>query len=132
MVSHKIFLYSVFLLAFFFFFFTGRSRHTRCALGTGVQTCALPIWHGLAHALSVSIEIPQGGDTGKPKGQRGCGNGMCCIDSAHACQNWHQQYTADTCRANQKTSKYDGEQASNTHSAEHGRASRRERVCQSV
>src|SRR3546814_10165344 len=23
--------------------FTGRRRHTRCALGTGVQTCALPI-----------------------------------------------------------------------------------------
>src|SRR3546814_454748 len=25
------------------FFFSGRSRHTRCALVTGVQTCALPI-----------------------------------------------------------------------------------------
>src|SRR3546814_16331664 len=25
-------------------FFTGRRRHTRCALVTGVQTCALPIW----------------------------------------------------------------------------------------
>src|SRR3546814_995949 len=32
------------------FFFTSRRRHTRCALVTGVQTCALPIcspahWH---------------------------------------------------------------------------------------
>src|SRR3546814_9972306 len=27
------------------FFFSSRRRHTRCALGTGVQTCALPIWH---------------------------------------------------------------------------------------
>src|SRR3546814_2175172 len=27
-----------------FFFFSSRSRHTRCALVTGVQTCALPIW----------------------------------------------------------------------------------------
>src|SRR3546814_2333903 len=26
-----------------FFFFASRSRHTRCALVTGVQTCALPI-----------------------------------------------------------------------------------------
>src|SRR3546814_1197461 len=26
-----------------FFFFSGRGRHTRCALVTGVQTCALPI-----------------------------------------------------------------------------------------
>src|SRR3546814_6351945 len=27
-----------------FFFFTSRRRHTRCALVTGVQTCALPIY----------------------------------------------------------------------------------------
>src|SRR3546814_3224272 len=29
----------------FFFFFSSRRRHTRCALVTGVQTCALPISH---------------------------------------------------------------------------------------
>src|SRR3546814_3657497 len=28
----------------FYFFFSIRRRHTRCALVTGVQTCALPIW----------------------------------------------------------------------------------------
>src|SRR3546814_8074397 len=28
------------------FFFSSRRRHTRCALVTGVQTCALPICHG--------------------------------------------------------------------------------------
>src|SRR3546814_14638909 len=28
---------------FCFFFFSSRRRHTRCALVTGVQTCALPI-----------------------------------------------------------------------------------------
>src|SRR3546814_3910921 len=27
-----------------FFCFSSRRRHTRCALVTGVQTCALPIW----------------------------------------------------------------------------------------
>src|SRR3546814_1525138 len=27
------------------FFFSSRRRHTRCALVTGVQTCALPIYH---------------------------------------------------------------------------------------
>src|SRR3546814_3024515 len=32
---------SVVVLAFFFF--SSRRRHTRCALVTGVQTCALPI-----------------------------------------------------------------------------------------
>src|SRR3546814_3376252 len=31
-------------LVFFFFFFSSRRRHTRCALVTGVQTCALPIF----------------------------------------------------------------------------------------
>src|SRR3546814_7018732 len=34
----------------FFFFFSGRRRHTRCALVTGVQTCALPIWLSHEHA----------------------------------------------------------------------------------
>src|SRR3546814_10755183 len=28
----------------FWFFFSSRRRHTRCALVTGVQTCALPIY----------------------------------------------------------------------------------------
>src|SRR3546814_12764219 len=40
----------------FFFFFSSRRRHTRCALVTGVQTCALPIYdirvrRALAHAI---------------------------------------------------------------------------------
>src|SRR3546814_12434876 len=32
------------LSLFRFFFFSSRRRHTRCALVTGVQTCALPIY----------------------------------------------------------------------------------------
>src|SRR3546814_5961905 len=32
------------LMCFWFFFFSSRRRHTRCALVTGVQTCALPIY----------------------------------------------------------------------------------------
>src|SRR3546814_10104663 len=36
--------FSYFLLfSFYVFFFSSRSRHTMCALVTGVQTCALPI-----------------------------------------------------------------------------------------
>src|SRR3546814_8794130 len=34
------------------FFFSSRRRHTRCALVTGVQTCALPI----SHYLEASME----------------------------------------------------------------------------
>src|SRR3546814_6589472 len=33
-----------FILILVFFFFSSRRRHTRCALVTGVQTCALPIF----------------------------------------------------------------------------------------
>src|SRR3546814_4254193 len=34
-------------MSFYVFFFTSRRRHTRCALVTGVQTCALPIFSSL-------------------------------------------------------------------------------------
>src|SRR3546814_7917889 len=34
----------LFIVLSFFFFFSSRRRHTRCALVTGVQTCALPIY----------------------------------------------------------------------------------------
>src|SRR3546814_10857993 len=37
------FSYFDFLYSVYFFFFSSRRRHTRCALVTGVQTCALPI-----------------------------------------------------------------------------------------
>src|SRR3546814_2716628 len=37
---------------FFFFFFSSRRRHTRCALVTGVQTCALPITPARRWSLS--------------------------------------------------------------------------------
>src|SRR3546814_3983272 len=41
------------IIAFFilFFFFSSRRRHTRCALVTGVQTCALPIYAQLARFI---------------------------------------------------------------------------------
>src|SRR3546814_1941123 len=58
-----------------FFFFSSRRRHTRCALVTGVQTCALPIsdaWaarksqareHGNAEAIAELESIaPYPGD----------------------------------------------------------------------
>src|SRR3546814_6899205 len=31
------------MIMYYLFFFSSRRRHTRCALVTGVQTCALPI-----------------------------------------------------------------------------------------
>src|SRR3546814_9161268 len=38
-----------------FFFFSSRRRHTRCALVTGVQTCALPILAG-GQAMDLEAE----------------------------------------------------------------------------
>src|SRR3546814_9016615 len=38
------------VLLFVLFFFSSRRRHTRCALVTGVQTCALPIYRELSLA----------------------------------------------------------------------------------
>src|SRR3546814_9578024 len=40
------------LCCFSFFFFSSRRRHTRCALVTGVQTCALPISKGVGKLAS--------------------------------------------------------------------------------
>src|SRR3546814_2945807 len=38
------------------FFFSSRRRHTRCALVTGVQTCALPIFGAVSSLATVSAE----------------------------------------------------------------------------
>src|SRR3546814_14410097 len=38
-----------------FFFFSSRRRHTRCALVTGVQTCALPICVGSSGNLVITV-----------------------------------------------------------------------------
>src|SRR3546814_9790491 len=37
------------------FFFSSRRRHTRCALVTGVQTCALPIFRTDQRGLSSAV-----------------------------------------------------------------------------
>src|SRR3546814_1318603 len=43
------------VVLYFFFFFSSRRRHTRCALVTGVQTCALPIFCDFAKAFLADI-----------------------------------------------------------------------------
>src|SRR3546814_7379594 len=40
----------------FCFFFSSRRRHTRCALVTGVQTCALPIYFAFLLDADVAAE----------------------------------------------------------------------------
>src|SRR3546814_5673286 len=45
------------------FFFSSRRRHTRCALVTGVQTCALPISLGKGPFYAVKIHPGDGSTT---------------------------------------------------------------------
>src|SRR3546814_15662538 len=53
-----------------FFFFSSRRRHTRCALVTGVQTCALPIYRGyygsLYHDVAATYVLYLGWFDGNP------------------------------------------------------------------
>src|SRR3546814_10837157 len=42
------------------FFFSSRRRHTRCALVTGVQTCALPICERLFRAARETLDLGRG------------------------------------------------------------------------
>src|SRR3546814_18803617 len=48
----------------FFFFFSSRRRHTRCALVTGVQTCALPISEDLTRVALGVVANVQGAVSG--------------------------------------------------------------------
>src|SRR3546814_1590999 len=45
------------------FFFSSRRRHTRCALVTGVQTCALPIYVAAHHAERLAQGAFDDGET---------------------------------------------------------------------
>src|SRR3546814_6365378 len=72
---------------FYFFFFSSIRRHTRCALVTGVQTCALPIFsanhaasrpRGCQARLTASMPLhtlpySSGAAWGAPREVRGCG-----------------------------------------------------------
>src|SRR3546814_7688640 len=62
--------HSLYFVLWCFFFFSSRRRHTRCALVTGVQTCALPISfvdHYSKYArLSISTKVPQYLSVGRP------------------------------------------------------------------
>src|SRR3546814_3094401 len=69
----------VLLCFLLFFFFSSRRRHTRCALVTGVQTCALPIserldWQQLVGRLwraIVALLFPGVGVGADQRGQVG-------------------------------------------------------------
>src|SRR3546814_5517441 len=49
-------------VSMFLVFFSSRRRHTRCALVTGVQTCALPIWWAPTEDHRFSVGVHPVGD----------------------------------------------------------------------
>src|SRR3546814_15712166 len=50
------------LLCWFVFFRSSRRRHTRCALVTGVQTCALPICAACRHSCERAESMTENND----------------------------------------------------------------------
>src|SRR3546814_9806070 len=67
------------LLYFLFFFFSSRRRHTRCALVTGVQTCALPIYTRLAASSTTRRR------TGTVRSVHGCPARLRGVGATSAC-----------------------------------------------
>src|SRR3546814_8448311 len=63
------------LCSLFFFFFSSRRRHTRCALVTGVQTCALPISRALLLRRRPARDVDLAGHAiGRRRGPVSCWN----------------------------------------------------------
>src|SRR3546814_1523631 len=56
---------------FLLFFFSSRRRHTRCALVTGVQTCALPIY--CPFGFSGRVRNTRSGEAILASSNGGCG-----------------------------------------------------------
>src|SRR3546814_1994845 len=54
-----LYVWLLFFVAVLFFFFSSRRRHTRCALVTGAQTCALPIFTHRRGGSYLVMEGPQ-------------------------------------------------------------------------
>src|SRR3546814_12314734 len=101
----------------FLFFFSSRRRHTRCALVTGVQTCALPIF-----------------DIGDKLGRRAVAKGADAVDEERLAlwKNGRHRIVEGSCDriavqppARLRLAPAEGD-------IEIGRASGRERVCQYV
>src|SRR3546814_4660066 len=98
------------------FFFSSRRRHTRCALVTGVQTCALPIYMRRGTTRTKNMDTP---DSASDLERPGSG-------SAGGTGSDHK----DKSMKHDKSSKNKDDSMSGSSGGEIGRASGRERVCQ--
>src|SRR3546814_16865933 len=111
------------------FFFSSRRRHTRCALVTGVQTCALPICSGQPREAEGHKQLRKclRGWSGHQRlwvlcGRNGPGNDVSCRQVSRLTSRLHARLT----RHSRKPPSCQGV------GQQIGRASCRERVCQYV
>src|SRR3546814_16610865 len=114
------------VVCYVFFFFSSRRRHTRCALVTGVQTCALPIWRS-----ALRHHHPPVGCGARQSANARSGAGAAAEWGVRAAskrrRHWRDRWSQpDQPRKWQAAGRRAGECAR----SEIGRASCRERVCQ--
>src|SRR3546814_5564916 len=105
------------------FFFSSRRRHTRCALVTGVQTCALPIYLDTKRA-----EIVRGGTA--PVYSNNASGGLVNFITGHGSKNFEGAVRLETGTGNRIRG--DVAVSGPLSDRQIGRASGRERVCQYV
>src|SRR3546814_8647692 len=87
---------------YMFFFFSSRRRHTRCALVTGVQTCALPIFPTV-DASEKFAPMALGGEIPNPANlPAGCRFNTRCPFARDACRRtepeWREEIGRASCR----------------------------------
>src|SRR3546814_7823780 len=86
------FFYAGFVV-FMFFFFSSRRRHTRCALVTGVQTCALPIYASCGRR-TIGTGSPSG-----PSTTRLIGSALCMANTYRSEERRVGKECVSTCRS---------------------------------
>src|SRR3546814_15841413 len=119
------------------FFFSSRRRHTRCALVTGVQTCALPIYVDLPRLEDGNVALQIFSSVTKtPKGQNYDANSAdsdnitgLAISQLQPLRTWNSLLERSLWHAEKL---HRAAAASNGQLRATGRASCRESVCQYV
>src|SRR3546814_17369250 len=92
------------LIALFYFFFSSRRRHTICALVTGVQTCALPIFCVIGYSSAgntcvINMSQPVGLERGNGRIERTARLRLVQFNHARIeCERW--QHIVERCRTN--------------------------------
>src|SRR3546814_2520610 len=95
----------LFFRSILLFFFSSRRRHTRCALVTGVQTCALPIYWIALPSLLVRMETTLSAQAVRLQRQSDrVGGCQCRMREAPAAEKRTARTGSGRCRSEEHTS----------------------------